>query len=86
MLVLRPVKAFTVSPSADQFEIDLKSAIGFGRSAVTRGEGDPVFGRRRGHECVVDRAASDAEFREPGVEPLRALGAEESRAGEVVRE
>jgi hypothetical protein len=70
----------------DQFETDLQGAIDFGRPAVSRGEGDPVFGGGRGHECVVDRAAGDAELRQSGIESFCALSVEESRTGEVMRE
>jgi hypothetical protein len=45
-----------------------------------------VFGRRGGDQGVIDGDARDAEFREPGVESLCTLSAEESRAGEVMRE
>jgi hypothetical protein len=53
-------------------------AIGFGRPAVAGSEGDPVFGRSRGDEGVIDGTARDAEFRQPPVESFRPLGAEES--------
>lgn len=45
-----------------------------------------MFAGGRGHKCVIDGAASDAELRESGVKSLCALSAEEPRAGEVMRE
>jgi len=41
-----------------------------------------VFGCRGGDEGVVNGAARDAKRGQPGVEPLRALGAEEPRGGQ----
>lgn len=41
-----------------------------------------MFGGGRGHKCVVDSDASDAEFREPGVKSLCTLSAN-NRQGEI---
>ena len=72
--------------SVDQLEVNVEGAVGLGGPAIAGGKRDPVFGCRGGDEGIVDGAAGDAERCQPGMEPLRVLGAEESLAGEVMRE
>jgi hypothetical protein len=72
--------------SIDQFEVNVEGAVGLCGPAIAGGKRDPMFGCRSGDEGIVNGAAGQAERCQPGMEPLRTLGAEEPRTGEVVCE
>jgi hypothetical protein len=50
--------------SLEELDLDVEGPIGLGCALIAADERQPVVGRRSGHECLVDRTATDTPHRE----------------------